>query len=136
MNGIFSFLLASMFLPYAERQVENRVYSLPEVDRLPQVFYGKKTISIKAYLRSAYHWKRGMDEGEKIVFSYVVSAKGHVANLRIVEHPQYCSLCEQELLRLMQAIPRVVPAQRAGKAVAIQMTTIYHFEVAGSGKWE
>ncbi|WBA44211.1 hypothetical protein [Hymenobacter canadensis] len=136
MKGIFSFLLATMFLPHVERQDEKRVYLITEVERLPQVIYEKKVLSINAYLRTAFHWKRGMDEGEKIVFSYVVGAKGQVTNLRVLEHPQVCSLCKQELLRLMKAIPRVVPAQRAGKSVAVKMTTIYHFEVAGSGKWE
>ena len=136
MKGSFSFLLASMFLPPAQRQDEKRVYPMTQIERLPQVIHEKRVLSINAYLRTAYRWKRGMDEGEKIVFTYVVGAKGQVANLRILEHPQYCSLCEQELLRLMKAMPRVVPAQRAGKPVAVQMTTIYHFEVAGSGRWE
>jgi hypothetical protein len=77
-----------------------------------------------------------MDEGDRIVFSYVVDTKGYVSDLRIIEHPQYCLFCEKELLRIIKTITRLVPAQRAGKSVAVKMITIYHFEVAGLGKWE
>lgn len=137
MNILFSITVVAFLVTHCESKKQHSViYDIIDVESLLRVPSGEKVVEIKTYIRKAFSWKRGMDEGDVIMASYVVNYKGIVSNLKIIRHPMYCSLCENEFIRIMNNLPKLIPAKRAGKDVSIKMKTIYHFEPQGLGRWE
>ena len=70
-----------------------------------------------------------MNEGEKIVLSYVIDTNGHVAFIELLDIPKHCDLCLKEFVRVITSLPRLKPASKGGAPVNVMLKQVFYFNI-------
>lgn len=127
---IFLLILANSFLLVsAQQKGTDNFYETSQVDSLPKLYVNDSLIQIEDFIYQYIRWKEGMNEGEKIVLSYLVDTNGYIVSIELLEIPKHCELCLKEFVRVITSLPRLKPAYKEGKPVNVKLKQIFYFKI-------
>lgn len=122
-------LVSTCLLTSAQQTSTDNFYETYQVDSLPKLYFQGSIIQVKEFIYQNIQWKEGMNEGEKIVLSYLVNTNGHIASVELIDIPQHCELCLKEFVRVITSLPQFKPAYKDGKPVNVRMKQIFYFKI-------
>jgi hypothetical protein len=127
---IFLLLMIHASLPVSAQQSSSEnFYEAHQVDSLPRLSLNGRIVPIEEFVDQQMRWEAGMQEGEKVVVSFVVDTKGSVVALELLDIPRHCDLCLKEYVRVLTSMPPLIPAFKGGVPVNVQLRQVTYFKI-------
>ena len=121
-----SFLLTTTVYPQDSKQEEEQVYII--VEKMPS-FPGGTSPMMAYILKNLKYPKKAKEEGISgvVMVQFVVSKKGLVYKAKVMRG--IGGGCDEEALRLVNAMPTWNPGTQRGKPVNVQYTLLIKFRL-------
>ena len=104
-----------------KQKIENQIYTFEEVEKLPEFAGGLD--NFKKLILKNYQYPSDVDEEikGKLVVEFTIYKDGSTGNFNILEDVGFG--CGKELSRVIQRLPRWIPAKKNGNAVNTKFQT-------------
>ena len=104
-----------------KEEIENQIYTFEEVEKLPEFAGGLD--NFKKLILKNYQYPSDVEEEikGKLVVEFTIYKDGSTGNFNILEDVGFG--CGKELIRVIQRLPRWIPAEKNGKAVNTKFQT-------------
>ncbi|POS00548.1 TonB-like protein [Flavobacterium croceum DSM 17960] len=103
-----------------KQKIENQIYSVEELDKLPEFPGGIDKFYNNIKLKFQYPDVQEEIKG-KLVVEFTIYKDGSTGNFNIIEDVGFG--CSEELIRVIKILPRWIPAQKNGKSVNTRFKT-------------
>lgn len=104
-------------------------YEAYEVDTMPRLLINDSIVNLENVIFQNMNWINGMNEGEKVVSSFIIDTSGYIVCIDLYEIPAHCELCLKEFIRCITSLPRFQPGKKNNQAVNVKITQIFHFNI-------
>jgi TonB family protein len=93
-------------------------------------------IAIQDYIKENTRYPENVrDAGYtgRIVMSFIIDGDGEVSKLKIIESVEFGKELEDEAIRVIMSLPKMIPASSYGESCRIQYTVPVNFKLQGGG---